>query len=176
MSCGPCPDKKFPLGKLSIFAIALVALAAFLIACSGVSHPMVTPPGTGGKNLACSVITPGQTASLGGFVPFTGSSLWNTDISSAPVDPNSGSIITNWVGSVNMHPDWGNDPTLRNSLRCGERQSAAGERESRRVPRRERSRPDAGSRERSGGRRIVEHRRSPRAGAQQRQLLSLRTL
>jgi hypothetical protein len=53
----------------------------------------------------------GQTASLNGFVPFTSSNLWNTDISSAPVDPNSGTIITNWVGSVNVHPDWGTDPT-----------------------------------------------------------------
>jgi hypothetical protein len=53
----------------------------------------------------------GPTASLGGFVPFSSSSLWNTDISSAPVDPNSGTIISNWVGSVNVHPDWGNDPT-----------------------------------------------------------------
>jgi len=50
-------------------------------------------------------------ASLNGFVPFSSSSLWNTDISSAPVDPNSNSIITNWVGSVNVHPDWGNDPS-----------------------------------------------------------------
>ncbi|HTS38544.1 MAG TPA: hypothetical protein VMH04_22910 [Candidatus Solibacter sp.] len=53
----------------------------------------------------------GQMASLGGFVPFSSNSLWNTNISSAPVDPNSSSIITNWVGSVNVHPDWGNDPT-----------------------------------------------------------------
>src|SRR4051794_32034108 len=53
----------------------------------------------------------GQGASLGGFVPFAGSSLWNTDISSAPVDPNSNTIITNWVGSVKVHPDWGTDPT-----------------------------------------------------------------
>jgi len=56
-------------------------------------------------------MTPGQTASLNGFVPFTSGSLWNTDISSAPVDPNSNSIISNWVGAVNLHPDWGNDPT-----------------------------------------------------------------
>ena len=42
---------------------------------------------------------------------FTTSSLWNTDISTAAVDPNSSTIMTNWVGSVNMHPDWGNDPT-----------------------------------------------------------------
>jgi hypothetical protein len=53
----------------------------------------------------------GQTASLNGFVPFSSSSLWNTDISSAPVDPNSNSIMSNWVGSVNVHPDWGNDPS-----------------------------------------------------------------
>jgi hypothetical protein len=67
--------------------------------------------GTGSGNLACNVMSTGQGASLGGFVPFDGSSLWNTDISSAPVDPNSGTIITNWVGSVKVHPDWGTDPT-----------------------------------------------------------------
>jgi hypothetical protein len=67
--------------------------------------------GTGGGNLACNGMSTGQTASLNGFVPFTSSNLWNTDISSAPVDPNSGAIITNWVGSVNVHPDWGTDPT-----------------------------------------------------------------
>ncbi len=53
----------------------------------------------------------GQGASLNGFVPFNSSSLWDTDISSASVDPNSNSIISNWVGSVNLHPDWGTDPT-----------------------------------------------------------------
>jgi hypothetical protein len=53
----------------------------------------------------------GQDASLGGFVPFTGSSAWNTDISAAPVDPNSATIISSWVGSVNLHPDFGTDPT-----------------------------------------------------------------
>jgi len=37
--------------------------------------------------------------------------LWNTDISSAPVDANSSTIISKWVGSVNVHPDWGTDPT-----------------------------------------------------------------
>ena len=48
---------------------------------------------------------------LNGFVPFNSGSLWNTDISSYPVDPNSASIMSNYVGSVNMHPDWGTDPT-----------------------------------------------------------------
>jgi hypothetical protein len=89
--------------------------AALLTACSGVSHPSGNNGGngggTGGGNLACNVMSVGQIASLNGFVPFSSSSLWNTDISSAPVDSNSNSIITNWVGSVNLHPDWGTDPT-----------------------------------------------------------------
>ena len=54
----------------------------------------------------------GQNASLGGFLPFSANSLWNTDISTAPVDANSNSIISNYVGSsTHMHPDFGNDPT-----------------------------------------------------------------
>jgi len=102
--------------KLAVSLVLLAFLALFLVACSGVSHSGNSGGngggnGTGGGNLACSVMAPGQTASLDGFLPFSGSSLWNTDISSAPVDPNSSSIITNWVGAVNLHPDWGNDPT-----------------------------------------------------------------
>jgi hypothetical protein len=110
--------------KLFLFFIPLSMLAVLLTACSGVSHLIGDPGGSGGGgggngggggsgggNLACSVMTVGQTASLGGFVPFSSGSLWNTDISSSPVDPNSGTLISNWVGSVNMHPDWGNDPT-----------------------------------------------------------------
>jgi hypothetical protein len=49
----------------------------------------------------------GQGASLNGFVPFPASSLWNTDISAAQVDPNSANII-NFIGStVTLHPDFG---------------------------------------------------------------------
>jgi len=105
-----------------VFFSATLAIVAALTACSGVSQQSGgthhggggTPgngPGTGGGDLACSGMSTGQTASLNGFVPFTGNNLWNTDISSAPVDPNSNSMITSWVGSVNVHPDWGNDPT-----------------------------------------------------------------
>ena len=57
-------------------------------------------------------MTTGQVASLGGFLPFSSGSLWNSDISAAPVDPNSTSIISNYIGnSTNMHPDFGTDPT-----------------------------------------------------------------
>ena len=90
----------------------LVPLAITLVACSGASHAAGNSGGgTGGGNLACSVMSLGQTASLGGFVPFTSSSLWNTDISTAQVDPNSATLMSNWVGSVNLHPDWGTDPS-----------------------------------------------------------------
>jgi hypothetical protein len=67
--------------------------------------------GTGTQSLACNVMSTGQGASLGEFVPFTSSSPWNTDISTAPVDPNSATIINNFVGAVNVHPDFGTDPT-----------------------------------------------------------------
>src|SRR5271167_2938635 len=101
--------------KVSLFLSTLLALALFLTACSGVSHTAGDAGGNGGStgtsNLACNVMSAGQTASLNGFVPFSSSSLWNTDISSAPVDPNSNTIISGWVGSVNLHPDWGTDPT-----------------------------------------------------------------
>jgi hypothetical protein len=49
----------------------------------------------------------GQGASLNGFRPFTSSNLWNTDISAAPVDPNSDAII-NFIGpAIGLHPDFG---------------------------------------------------------------------
>jgi hypothetical protein len=55
----------------------------------------------------CSGMSIGQGANLNGFVPFPSSSLWNTDISAAPVDPNSGNII-NFIGAtVTLHPDFG---------------------------------------------------------------------
>ena len=56
---------------------------------------------------ACAGMTLGQLKSLNGFVPFTSDSLWNTDISNAPVDSNSANII-GFIGSaVTLHPDFG---------------------------------------------------------------------
>jgi hypothetical protein len=74
---------------LSITAVVLLCGAAFSQAGS------------------CSGMTVGQLTSLNGFVPFPSTSLWNTDISSAPVDPNSANYI-NFIGStVALHPDFG---------------------------------------------------------------------
>jgi hypothetical protein len=59
------------------------------------------------QNSACSQMSTGQGASLNGFVPFLSSSLWNTDISNSPVDPNSANII-NFIGpTIGIHPDFG---------------------------------------------------------------------
>jgi hypothetical protein len=55
----------------------------------------------------CAQMSLGQGASLGGFVPFSSASLWNQDISSAAVDPNSGAIITYIGGSIGLHADFG---------------------------------------------------------------------
>src|SRR5207249_9758468 len=55
----------------------------------------------------CSGMTVGQLTSLNGFVPFQSTSLWNTDISTAAVDPNSANYI-NFIGStVTLHPYFG---------------------------------------------------------------------
>src|SRR2546423_7983717 len=61
----------------------------------------------------CSGMTVGQLTSLNGFVPFPSNNLWNTDISTAAVDPNSANYI-NFIGStVTLHPDFGSG-TFRN--------------------------------------------------------------
>ena len=55
----------------------------------------------------CNGLTLGQEGSLNGFVPFLASSLWNSNIASAPVDPNSDAIINFIGGSTQLHPDFG---------------------------------------------------------------------
>ena len=55
----------------------------------------------------CHSMVPGQEGSLGGFVPFGATSLWNQDISSASVDSNSSNIINFIGGTIGMHPDFG---------------------------------------------------------------------
>lgn len=68
--------------------------------------------GTGNSSAACAQMTLGTNASLGGFLPFSATNLWNSDISAAPVDPQSTSIISNYIGdSTHLHPDFGTDPS-----------------------------------------------------------------
>ncbi len=108
------------LRQLALIVIFIITLS--MLACSGGmassngnnsgSGGSGGGGGTGGTTTSCQQMVLGQNASLGGFVPFPGNNPWNTDISTAPVDPNSNSIISNYVGSsTHMHPDFGTDPT-----------------------------------------------------------------
>ncbi|HVZ83422.1 MAG TPA: Ig domain-containing protein [Terracidiphilus sp.] len=56
---------------------------------------------------ACSVMDTGDNADMHGFVPFPADNPWNTDISAAPVDPNSGTITssTEFAGQ-HLHHDF----------------------------------------------------------------------
>jgi len=53
----------------------------------------------------CSGMSLGNNASLNGFVPFPSTAAWNTNIASAPLDPNSSAIIAAFSGS-HLHPDF----------------------------------------------------------------------
>ena len=63
--------------------------------------------GTGSTTTACNAMLTGQGASLNGFRPFPSTDLWNQDISSASIDPNSTAIINDIGGSIAVHPDFG---------------------------------------------------------------------
>jgi hypothetical protein len=58
------------------------------------------PPG------ACNGADLGAGANLNGFLPFPSDNAWNQDVSTAPVDPNSGAII-GFIGNAGLHPDFG---------------------------------------------------------------------
>jgi len=55
----------------------------------------------------CAGMSLGPLASLNGFVPLPSTNLWNTDISNAPVDPNSANLIDYIGANVTLHPDFG---------------------------------------------------------------------
>jgi hypothetical protein len=97
-----CSSETRPEFRIRIPAAAKVFLAAFALI---ILHPRSNAPAL--AQSACNGMTVGQLTSLHGFVPFPADSLWNTDISSATVDPNSDNII-NFIGaSVTLHPDFG---------------------------------------------------------------------
>jgi hypothetical protein len=56
---------------------------------------------------ACGNMSTGNGASLNGYVPFPSSNAWNTNISSAAIDPNSTAIISALTGN-HLHPDFSN--------------------------------------------------------------------
>jgi hypothetical protein len=60
--------------------------------------PVVPPPAAG----SCKVMSLGAGASLNGYNPFPAANVWNTDISSAPLDPNN-TLITTAAGFTGLH-------------------------------------------------------------------------
>jgi hypothetical protein len=88
-----------------MFILSVTFLALRVAGCGAPTGGNQPPPRQ--QTSGCSSLSLGQGASLGGFVPFPADSLWNSDISSAPVDPNSAAII-NFVGSsIGLHADFG---------------------------------------------------------------------
>ena len=69
--------------------------------------PLCLPAAALAQSGTCAGMSLGPLAALNGFVPFLSTNLWNTDISNAPVDPNSADLI-NYIGAtVTLHPDFG---------------------------------------------------------------------
>jgi hypothetical protein len=52
--------------------------------------------------VSCANMSTGDNASLNGFVPFSSTAAWNTDISAAPLDPNN-TAITSAAGFAGLH-------------------------------------------------------------------------
>jgi hypothetical protein len=76
-------------------------------ATSSSQNLQVTSTSGGNPPPTCGAMTLGQGGSLNGFVPFPSHNLWNKDISSAPVDPNSAAIISFIGAGIGLHPDFG---------------------------------------------------------------------
>jgi hypothetical protein len=80
---------------------ALLCTPALVLAACLTCHLAWAQSGT------CSGLSLGPEASLNGFIPFPSDNLWNTNISSMPVDPNSNNYI-NYIGASSpLHPDFG---------------------------------------------------------------------
>jgi len=103
---------------------AVLVLLCGLVACGGGGHSgsgttrtgdggsgsgsgSTGTGGSGNTTTACNALVTGQNASLNGFRPFPAADLWNQDISSAPVDPNSAAIINDIGPAIAVHADFG---------------------------------------------------------------------
>lgn len=68
------------------------------------------------QNGTCAGISLGPGANLNGYRPFPSDNAWNTDISAAPVDPNSANIISFIGATAPLHPDFGAGLYLGNTI------------------------------------------------------------
>ncbi|MEO8927528.1 MAG: hypothetical protein ABI306_10250 [Caulobacteraceae bacterium] len=86
-------------------AFLLLAAATSLLALRpALAAAAPRPPLVYGSMAGASL---GVDASLNGAVPFPADNAWNTDISAAPVDPNSAHLIASIGLTTGLHPDFG---------------------------------------------------------------------
>jgi hypothetical protein len=85
---------------IPLVACALIACSAAETAPSNGSPSVTTDPGSPG------IPALGAGASLNGRRPFPSDNPWNTDVSAAPIDANSATLIAS-CGSSGLHPDFG---------------------------------------------------------------------
>jgi hypothetical protein len=96
----------------------LLAAALLLPACGGGGATGASPFGTGrAQGLSGPMVWadqrmhPQDVPVLGGCQVFPADNPWNTDISQAPVDPNSDNYMTAMnAATTNLHPDFGSNP------------------------------------------------------------------
>ncbi len=92
----------------SVFVIAVVSL--FVCSCSGggaQASPTVSTSVPTAKYGDLKGADTGSGANLNGAISFPKDNVWNTDISTAPVDPNSVAIVLNIGINTGLHPDFG---------------------------------------------------------------------
>ena len=84
-----------------------VTITATSTADSTKSHSAAVTVTLATAGPSCAAMSLGDNASLNGFLPFTAATAWNTDISSAPLDPNN-AAITSAAGfaGLHLHHDW----------------------------------------------------------------------
>ena len=105
------PDRRAALASLS---------ALFLAACGGGGGSAAAPAPTGGPPAPSPGPGSGSTAygdfggaalgigaALNGALAFPADDPWNTDVSAAPIDPNSDALIAAMGLTTGLHPDFG---------------------------------------------------------------------
>lgn len=87
--------------SMSRSRFAMAVAVALCTACSSASSTSLADSASAGNGDA-----PVANGSLNGRRPFPPDNAWNTDITNAPVDPNSATLIAS-CGVRNLHPDFG---------------------------------------------------------------------
>ncbi len=87
--------------KTLLFLLAAVSISTLKPVPVAAQPP---PPPTYGSMAGADL---GDNANLNGAVAFPADNAWNTDISAAPVDPNSDRLIASIGLNVGLHPDFG---------------------------------------------------------------------